>query len=153
MYSSNEQKTFNIALLPGDGVGPQLALHAKQTFSLIERIRNHVSFHVSEYDFGGASIAAGAEIALPPSTLDACRNADTVLLCGCGDKIYGLKPEKALLALREELGVCVNVRPVLLYPAGSLVQVLCLAWRRWCISKPFHSPQIIATLRTSDPPH
>lgn len=121
MHPPRIPKGIDIALLPGDGIGPQLAVYAKQTLEVFQRYRPHVSFNVTELPFGGAALAAGESSALPLSTLNTCRQSDAVILCGCGDTNYDLEPEKALLALRKNLGVHVNVRPVS-FPSDHLAQ-------------------------------
>lgn len=111
----------NIALLLGDGQGPQLARHAKQILNQIQHTRKDISFHVSEHEFGGAALAAGADTALPPSTLQACRASDALIVCGCGDLRYGIEPEKGLLSLLQELSGYANIRPVR-FPSSQLAQ-------------------------------
>ncbi|KAI8664393.1 hypothetical protein NCS55_00947900 [Fusarium keratoplasticum] len=117
----DDQRTFQVALLPGDGQGPHLASYVERTLDLIQRVRRNVSFKVSRHDFGGAALAAGAGTALPSTTLGACRQSDAIIVCGCGDPRYGIEPEQGLLALRQELDGCVNIRPVR-FPSSQLVQ-------------------------------
>lgn len=119
MYSPEEQECFEIALLPGDGIGPQLAMYAKQTLNVVQNIRSRLHFNVTELPFGGAALTAGESSALPLSTREACQQSDAVMICGCGDPKYKLEPEKALLTLRKELGTYVNVRPVS-FPSDEL---------------------------------
>ena len=113
---------FNIALLPGDGQGPQLAHQAKRVLALIQDVRPGVSFNITTHDFAGAALASGADSALPSPTLQAAKSADAVLVCGVGNKQYGSEPEKGLLALRKELGGFANVRPVS-FPSSSLAEM------------------------------
>ncbi|EEU43538.1 uncharacterized protein NECHADRAFT_45520, partial [Fusarium vanettenii 77-13-4] len=117
----DDQRPFQVALLPGDGQGPYLASYVERTLDLIQRVRRNVSFKVSRHDFGGVALAAGAGTALPSTTLGACRQSDAVLVCGCGDPRYGIEPERGLLTLRQELEGCVNIRPVR-FPSSQLVQ-------------------------------
>ena len=76
---------FNIALLPGDGQGPQLAHHAKRILNLIQPVRPNVSFSISTHDFAGAALATCTESSLPASTLQAAKSADAVLAYGVGN--------------------------------------------------------------------
>ena len=115
-----QQDMFKLTILPGDGWGPELSAYARQVLTTLETFRENVSFEIVDHPFGGAALVAGTETALPISTLQACRNSDAVLVCGCGNLQYGTQPEKALLALRKELGVYANIRPVS-FPSNQLV--------------------------------
>ncbi|KAH6876745.1 hypothetical protein B0T10DRAFT_585145, partial [Thelonectria olida] len=117
----DDHQAFQVAILPGDGQGPQLASFAERALSLIQHVRRDISFKISNHAFGGVALAAGNGTALPPSTLDACRGSDAIIVCGCGDPRYGIEPEQGLLALRRELGACTNIRPVK-FPSTQLVQ-------------------------------
>ncbi|KAM0240069.1 hypothetical protein ACHAP5_008167 [Fusarium lateritium] len=117
----NDQLSFKIALLPGDTHGPQLASYAERVLDLIQHVRPGIVFQISKYDFGGVALSAGQQSALPASTLDACRQSDATIVCACGDPKYGIKPEQGLLSLRQELGVCANIRPVE-FPSAQLAQ-------------------------------
>lgn len=105
----------NIALLPGDGIGPEVTRAA--TLVLREAAHEfHHQFEFAEFPIGGAAIdATGGP--LPNETLDACRKADAVFLGAVGGPKWdalpvGKRPETGLLALRQGLGLYVNVRPV-----------------------------------------
>jgi 3-isopropylmalate dehydrogenase len=117
-----EQRKINIALLPGDGQGPSLASNVKQILNLVSTVRKGVAFQITEYDFGGAAIAANHASALPHKTLQACREADGVIVCGCGDLDFGIEPEKGLLKLRKEVDTCLNIRPVR-FPSSQLAEL------------------------------
>lgn len=96
----------HVAVLPGDGIGPEVAAEAL-------RVLDALGIAHSEHAFGGNAILAGGE-PLPSETLDACRAADAVLLGAVGlPELEGrpVRPEQGLLALRRELGVYANVRP------------------------------------------
>ena len=104
-----------IAVLPGDGIGPETTGEAVKVLAAVAEKFGH-SFETRECLVGGAAIdAVGA--ALPPETLATCRAADAVLLGAVGgpkwDSLPGaLRPERAaLLPLRAELGVFCNLRP------------------------------------------
>src|SRR5260370_2708619 len=104
-----------IVLLPGDGIGPEVTRAAAAVLRESAQEFNH-QFEFAEFPLGGAAIdAAGAP--LPNETLDACRKADAVFLGAVGgpkrDGLpVGKRPESGLLALRQGLGLYVNVRPV-----------------------------------------
>jgi 3-isopropylmalate dehydrogenase len=113
-----------IVLLPGDGIGPEVTRAA--TTVLREAAHEfHHHFDFSELPIGGAAIDA-TNMPLPNATLDACRKADAVFLGAVGGPKWdslpvGKRPETGLLALRQGLGLYVNVRPVkLLEPLRSI---------------------------------
>ena len=116
-----EDRHVRVALLPGDGQGPALAQHVRRVLDLISSTRDKVQIQISEYEFGGAAIAAGHDQALPPATLQSCRESHAVMVCGCGDARYGLQPERGLLDLRAQLGTFANIRPVQ-FPSRHLAQ-------------------------------
>src|SRR3954449_255608 len=100
-----------IAVLPGDGIGPEIAAPA------IEVLGELGDFEFSEHVFGGASIDAHGT-PLTDEVLEACRNADAVLLAAVGGPEWDTtdpaapRPEQGLLGLRKELGLYANLRPV-----------------------------------------
>jgi 3-isopropylmalate dehydrogenase len=109
-----------VAYLPGDGIGPEVCEVAR---SCVDAAGVRFDFHVSwdEQVVGGAAIDAGGA-PLPPETLDACRQADAVLLGAVGgprwdDPSAPVRPEDALLGLRSELELFANLRPVTAHPA------------------------------------
>jgi 3-isopropylmalate dehydrogenase len=110
----------DVVLLPGDGIGPEVTRAAAQVLADCAREFGHI-FHLIEQPIGGAAIdQAGSP--LPKATLDACLSADAVLLGAVGGPAWdalpvGYRPESGLLALRERLGVFVNLRPVRLRTA------------------------------------
>lgn len=122
MAASDNARHIRIALLPGDESGPQLASYVTQTLDLIQRVRRNVIFDVDEHAFGGAALVSGNDSALPQSTLQACQRSDAVLLCACGDKRFGIEPEKGLLRLREQLGAYANVRSIK-FPSPQLAEL------------------------------
>ena len=112
--------TYNIALVKGDGIGPEIVTSAVQVLKKIGRKFGH-DFIFTDYLAGGAAIDATG-FPLPEETVEGCKNADSVLLGAVGgprwDKLPGeLRPEKALLGLRAALGLYTNLRPARLYPA------------------------------------
>jgi 3-isopropylmalate dehydrogenase len=104
-----------IVLLPGDGIGPEVVAEARATLvTVAERFGHELNFR--EHLLGGAAIDATGT-ALPAPTLEACRSADAVLLGAVGgprwdDPRAKVRPEQGLLALRRELGLFANLRPV-----------------------------------------
>jgi 3-isopropylmalate dehydrogenase len=112
-----------IAVLPGDGVGPEVTAEAARCLQAIAQRFNH-QFELLEAPFGGAAIDAHGN-PLPPATLDLCRRADAVLLGAIGgpkwsDPNAPMRPEQGLLGLRRELGLYANLRPVV--PHSALLE-------------------------------
>jgi len=107
-----------IVLLPGDGVGPEIVAAARR---VLERVG---TFEFTEEVVGGASIDAHG-MALTEQVLDACREADAVLLGAVGGPKWDStdpdapRPEQGLLGLRKGLGLYANLRPV--HPSPALV--------------------------------
>jgi 3-isopropylmalate dehydrogenase len=104
-----------IVLLPGDGIGPEVTRAATVVLRETGHEFNH-QFEFEELPIGGAAIDA-AGTPLPNATLDACRKADAVFLGAVGGPKWdalpvGRRPESGLLALRQGLGLYVNVRPI-----------------------------------------
>jgi len=108
-------RTHTLAVLPGDGVGPEVV---RAALGVLDETGARFGFTVqrTEHLIGGAAIdATGA--ALPDGVLDACRNADAVLLGAVGgpkwdDPRAAVRPEQGLLGLRKGLGLYANLRPV-----------------------------------------
>lgn len=95
-----------VAVLPGDGIGPEVAAEAVRVLDALDIAHD-------EHAFGGGAILAGGD-ALPAETLAACSASDAVLLGAVGlPELEGaaVRPEQGLLALRRELGVYANLRP------------------------------------------
>ena len=108
-----------ITLLPGDGIGPDVTVAAKQTLDAVAGKHGH-TFTYAEALIGGAAIDAVGD-PLPPATVEACRRADAVFLGAVGgpkwsDPNAAVRPEQGLLKLRAVLGVYANIRPVRIYP-------------------------------------
>ena len=109
---------IRIALVPGDGIGPDVI---EQTVRVLEKV-GKVYGHRFTWDkllAGGAAIDATGKC-LPQETIDGCRASDAVLLGAVGgwkwDTLPGdERPERALLGLRKELGLFANIRPALLF--------------------------------------
>jgi 3-isopropylmalate dehydrogenase len=107
-----------IALLPGDGIGPEIAAAATQALEALSE------FEIDEYPIGGASIDEHGT-ALTDEVLEACRQSDAVLLCAVGGPKWDTtdpdkpRPEQGLLGLRKGLGLFANLRPV--RPSEALI--------------------------------
>jgi 3-isopropylmalate dehydrogenase len=110
----------DIAVLSGDGIGPEVTAAAVQVLHAVAQQHGH-RFALREHLIGGAAIDATGS-ALPDATLDACRKADAVLLGAVGgpkwsDPSAKVRPEQGLLAIRRALGLYANLRPVQPHPA------------------------------------
>ncbi|MBL8077923.1 MAG: 3-isopropylmalate dehydrogenase [Anaerolineales bacterium] len=111
---------FNITLLPGDGIGPEVVAEAVRVLDVIASKHKH-SFKFNERLMGGCSIDKYGS-SLTDETLADCKSADAVLLGAVGgpkwdDPTAKDRPERGLLALRKGLGVFANLRPVKVHPA------------------------------------
>jgi 3-isopropylmalate dehydrogenase len=109
-----------IVLLPGDGIGPEIV---RVTVGVLRDCAAEFGhqFELDEFPFGGCAIDAEG-VPLPMETLAACRAADAILLGAVGGAQWdalpvGKRPESGLLALRKELDLYINVRPIDLRPA------------------------------------
>ena len=108
-----------IAVLGGDGIGPEVTTEAVRTLESVASIYGH-DFEFVEALVGGAAIDATGS-PLPSRTIDACRDSDGVLLGAVGgprwsDPAARVRPEQGLLELRRVLGVFANLRPVRTLP-------------------------------------
>jgi 3-isopropylmalate dehydrogenase len=105
-----------IVILPGDGIGPEIMASALEVLDAVG------DFEVDERVFGGASIDATGT-GLTDEVLEACRNADAVLLAAVGGPKWDTtdpdapRPEQGLLGLRKGLNLYANLRPVRPVPA------------------------------------
>ncbi len=111
--------TGRFAVLPGDGIGPEVVDGALAVLSAVSARFGH-RFELSTHPIGGAAVRA-AGVSLPDATLAACVAADAVLLGAVGDPAFDAaprhqRPETALLALRKAMGVYANLRPARLWP-------------------------------------
>ena len=105
----------NIAILPGDGIGPEVTAAAVSVLQAVAERHRH-EFRFDSYLIGGCAIDATGE-ALPEATRNACLGANAVLLGAVGgpkwsDPKATVRPEQGLLQLRSLLGVFANVRPI-----------------------------------------
>jgi 3-isopropylmalate dehydrogenase len=109
-----------IALLPGDGIGPEVVAEARRVLEAIATTFGH-EFAFGEHLVGGIAIDAHGD-PLPPATLEGCRAASAVLLGAVGgpkwdDPRAKTRPERGLLGLRKGLALFANLRPVRIHPA------------------------------------
>ena len=111
---------FRIAVLPGDGVGPEVIAEAAKVMDAVGERFGH-SFGVSYGTVGGAAIDQ-LGTPLPEETTAICKNADAVLFGAVGgpkwdDPQAKVRPEDGILAIRKSLGLFANLRPVKVFPA------------------------------------
>lgn len=109
----------NIALLPGDGIGPEVIDEAVRVLERVADKFGH-SFEFDKQLIGGISIDTYGT-ALTDETIERCKKADAVLLGAVGgpkwsDPLAKVRPEQGLLGLRKALGVFANLRPVKVHP-------------------------------------
>ncbi len=106
-----------IALLPGDGIGPEVTREAVACLAMLSNSFG-LGMRFTEYDFGGVAIDKHGD-PLPAATLAAVREADAILMGAIGGPQWaGLSknPESGLLRLRSELGLFANLRPARIIP-------------------------------------
>ncbi|MDE2502486.1 MAG: 3-isopropylmalate dehydrogenase, partial [Burkholderiales bacterium] len=106
---------MKIAILPGDGIGPEIVAEAMRVLGALD-----LKFETETALVGGAAYDAHGH-PLPESTLKLARDADAILFGAVGDWKYDklerpLRPEQAILGLRKQLGLFANFRPALCYP-------------------------------------
>ncbi|MBS0327465.1 MAG: 3-isopropylmalate dehydrogenase [Proteobacteria bacterium] len=109
---------MKIALLPGDGIGPEIVAEAARVFDVLRE--EGLPIETATAPIGGAGYDA-ARHPLPEATLALARAADAVLLGAVGGPAYDrlpreLRPEQGILGIRKALGLFANLRPALLYP-------------------------------------
>ena len=106
---------MNIAVLPGDGIGPEIVAQAVKVLNAL-----NIGLEMKEAPIGGAGYEAAGD-PLPADTLKLAKESDAVLLGAVGDWKYDslprdMRPERGLLRIRKELNLFANLRPALLYP-------------------------------------
>ena len=109
---------YNIAVIPGDGIGPEVINEAIKVLDAVGGKYGH-EFNYTQVLAGGAAIDAAGEC-LPQETIDIAKKSDAVLLGAVGgpkwDSLPGDKrPERALLGIRKELGLFANLRPAIMF--------------------------------------
>ena len=114
---------YNITVLKGDGIGPDIVTEAMNVLEAVGKKYNH-KFNFNEKLVGGAALDA-CGVPLPDDTLEACKNCDSILLGAVGGPKWdnlpsNMRPEAgALLRLRKELGLYANLRPAIIHKALS----------------------------------
>ena len=106
---------MKIAVLPGDGIGPEIVAQAVKVLNKL-----NLNIEMTEAPIGGAGYEAAGD-PLPDATLQLAKDSDAVLLGAVGDWKYDklerhLRPEQGLLRIRKALNLFANLRPALLYP-------------------------------------
>jgi len=111
---------FNITVLKGDGIGPEVIEQGIKVLGSIEKKYGH-KFNY-DYKLMGAVAIDATGNPLPDETIESCLASDAVMLGAIGDPKYDndptakVRPEQGLLKLRKSLGLFANIRPVTLYP-------------------------------------
>ena len=111
---------LRIALLPGDGIGPEVTNEAVHVLRAVAAVCGH-EFTFTEALIGGVAITQTGT-PLPGKTIDSCLASDAVLLGAVGDNKFNhltpdKRPEAGLLQIRQVLGGFANLRPAVSYPA------------------------------------
>ena len=111
---------FNIVVLPGDGIGPEIIDESVKVMNAVGKKFGH-EFNCEYALIGGVAIDEEGT-ALSQETIDKCKKSDAVLLGAVGDPRFDdpqapVHPEEGLLAIRKELGLFANLRPVCSYPS------------------------------------
>lgn len=111
-------KTYNIAVIKGDGIGPEIVDEAIKVLNSVGVVEN-IKFNYKEYLLGGAAYDAVGE-PCPDETIKGCLESDAVLFGAIGGyKWESLpkekRPESGLLKLRKELGLFANIRPAIIF--------------------------------------
>ena len=106
---------MRVAILPGDGIGPEIMAQAKKVLRKLS-----LPLETQEAPVGGAGYEASGN-PLPPATLSLAKQADAILFGAVGDARYdklerAKRPEQAILGLRKELGLFANLRPAQVHP-------------------------------------
>ncbi|TWU03373.1 3-isopropylmalate dehydrogenase [Neorhodopirellula pilleata] len=109
---------YNLVLLPGDGIGPEIVAQAKRVLEAVATRFGH-DFQFSSHLIGGIAIDETGD-PLPPATIEACKSASAILLGAVGgpkwdDPSAKTRPEAGLLKIRKELGLFANLRPIKMF--------------------------------------
>ncbi|QCI22470.1 3-isopropylmalate dehydrogenase [Buchnera aphidicola] len=121
-------KKYRIAVLPGDGIGPEVM---REAYKILKILQNHflLPLEIKEFNIGGKAIDIYGT-ALPKETLIGCENSDAILFGSVGGKKWDKlsidkRPERAaLLPLRKHFDLFSNLRPSKLYPELSFLSPL-----------------------------
>jgi 3-isopropylmalate dehydrogenase len=110
---------FSVALLPGDGIGPEVLIQAVKVLEAIAEKYGHE--FIFEQGLVGAAAIDAVGVPLPESSLKLCQDSDAILFGAIGDPRFDkdptarVRPEQGLLELRKALGLFANLRPVKSY--------------------------------------
>ncbi|MDE6290493.1 MAG: 3-isopropylmalate dehydrogenase [Muribaculaceae bacterium] len=111
---------LKIAVLPGDGIGPEISRVGVEVMKAIaERFGHEFEF---EYGLAGAAAIRATGNPFPEETLKLCKDSDAVLFSAVGDPEFDnnptakVRPEQGLLAMRKQLGLFANIRPIQTFP-------------------------------------
>lgn len=120
-------KTYKIAVLPGDGIGPEVTREALKVLDALGN-KYQIKFETKEAFIGGIAIDKFG-VPLPAETIELCKNSDATLLGAVGgpawDHLDGsIRPEKGLLGIRKELEVFANIRPAKIFKAMEALSPL-----------------------------
>ncbi len=112
--------SYNLLLLPGDGIGPEVMTEVEKVASFLGR--QGVATFETERDLVGGSAYDAHKVAITDAAMDRAHAADAVLFGAVGgpkwsDVPYAARPEAGLLRLRKDLGLFANLRPAVCYPA------------------------------------
>jgi 3-isopropylmalate dehydrogenase len=112
--------TFNLLLLPGDGIGPEVMAEVRRLMDILDK-KNIATFRVEEGLVGGCCYDAHG-VSITEETMAKAKAVDAVIFGAVGgpkwDNVaYDVRPEAGLLRLRKELGLFANIRPAICYPA------------------------------------
>lgn len=111
---------LRIAVLPGDGIGPEISKVGVEVMKAVA----HRYGHEFEFEYGivGAAAIRAVGNPFPEATYDLCRDSDAVLFSAVGDPEFDndpaakVRPEQGLLAMRRKLGLFANIRPIQTFP-------------------------------------
>jgi len=110
---------LNIAVLPGDGIGPEIIEEAKKVLLAVAKKYDH-TFNFTHALVGAAAIRATGD-PFPDETFELCKKSDAILFGAIGDPEFDnnpkakVRPEQGLLAMRKKLGLFANIRPIVTY--------------------------------------
>ena len=115
----SKKDTYQITLLPGDGIGPEIMTACKEVLVTLQK-KCGFELEMTEALIGGAAIDAKND-PFPDESLEQCRNSDSVLLSCIGGYKWDtnpreLRPETGLLKMRKEMGLFANLRPAKVLP-------------------------------------
>ncbi len=119
---------YKIAVLPGDGIGPEVIKQAVRVLEIISQ-KEKIDFVLHEGLIGAVAIDRTGN-PLPDDTIRICRNSDAILMGAVGhpkfdnDPTSKIRPEQGLLKIRKELGLFANIRPITTYPALNKISPL-----------------------------